>query len=241
MKYKPSYYNFFARSLFGNAFIAYNGFTGSLNQLSANDYDTVKRILVGEDDFGNCKRWLDIWNILKDGGYIVEDDKSQYEQIVHQNQEGKHSKKTLSLTVAPTLACNLRCIYCYERHSKEKMSEQVQDALVELTKRRLQKNGILNMTWYGGEPLLEFGIISNLSRRLIELCEERNATYMANIITNGLKLDGQMAKKLSELRINDAQVTIDGLEQVHDLRRPDVNGNCTFNKIISNLKITIFR
>ena len=73
----------------------------------------------------------------------------------------------------------------------------------------------LRVTWYGGEPLLQFEYIEKLSHRLMNMFEN----YNAHMITNAYLLDKAKSQKLKELKISAIQVTIDGLEKVHNERR----------------------
>jgi uncharacterized protein len=58
----------------------------------------------------------------------------------------------------------------------------------------------------------------------------------ANIITNGYLMNAEMAQRLKDLGILQAQVTLDGPEAVHDSRRKLRNGRGTFQRIIENLE-----
>ena len=93
----------------------------------------------------------------------------------------------------------------------------------------------LYVTWFGGEPLIGMPVIEELSRQLIELCEEKEITYSAGIVTNGYLLTKENAERLKECQVGRVQITIDGPKEIHDVRRPLVNGNGTYDIIMKNI------
>lgn len=144
----------------------------------------------------------------------------------------------IGLTICPTMGCNFDCPYCFEDHGRDKMSEEVQDDVVALVKRMLDASGSKNVsvTWFGGEPLLAPGVIESLSERLMELVEERGGEYTASIITNGYLLTQDTVDMLVRYKVNNAQVTIDGMGATHDATRRLANGGPTFERITANLR-----
>ena len=111
------------------------------------------------------------------------------------------------------------------------MTIAVEDKLLAYIKKQNYAKS-LNVTWFGGEPLLNFGSIKRLSEKFLKL----NVTYSASIITNGYLLTPTIATQLEKLKISYVQVTIDGPQTLHDSRRCLKNGFGTFDRITSNLK-----
>lgn len=144
----------------------------------------------------------------------------------------------VSLTICPTMACNFDCPYCFENHRPGKMSPNTQEEVLELTKRMLDasKAESLNVTWFGGEPLLGVDVIQHLSEKLMALTAERNVKYNAGIITNGYLLTQDVADLLGRCAVSKAQITLDGLGPAHDSTRHLVDGGQTFERITKNLR-----
>ncbi len=142
------------------------------------------------------------------------------------------------LTVCPTLGCNFDCPYCFEEHRGKSMDEKTQNDVVKLADRMLSVSHApkLVITWFGGEPLLEPQIIKSLSERLIETAENHGATYSADMLTNGYLLDPDMVSLLQSCRIDNIQITIDGIGSTHDATRHTVSGGPSFDRIIHNLR-----
>ena len=144
---------------------------------------------------------------------------------------------TVSLTICPTMACNFDCPYCFERHDGTSMTPDVQDDVVALAERMAKafRAKIMQVTWYGGEPLLEPGIIARLSERLMRVADDHGAAYQAEIITNGYLLSSKVVALLERAGVRKAQVTLDGLGDAHDATRHLAGGGPSFDRIVENL------
>ena len=79
-------------------------------------------------------------------------------------------------------------------------------------------------------------IISRLTEKIDRLLSAKKASRVTDIITNGYLLDARTTDLLSVLGVKDAQVTLDGTEEVHNLRRPLKGGGKTFGRILKNIK-----
>ncbi len=90
----------------------------------------------------------------------------------------------------------MACSYCFQGLDKptKKMTAEVLDKLVEFTESRMEGVNHLNITWYGGEPLMDKKAIYALSDRFMAMCAARGAQYSASIVTNGFLLDRTCAR-----------------------------------------------
>ncbi|MCK4828239.1 SPASM domain-containing protein, partial [bacterium] len=113
---------------------------------------------------------------------------------------------------------------------------KVQAGLVEYVKRRLPKNGNFFVTWYGGEPLLEKKILFSLSAIFKEICKQKKTRYEARIITNGTLLTEETVKLLKEENVVNAQITLDGIPDKHNKRRPFKSHEGSFDIILRHMK-----
>ena len=145
---------------------------------------------------------------------------------------------SIGLTICPTMGCNFDCPYCFEDHGRGKMNAEVQDDVVALAQRMLDASGSksINVTWFGGEPLLATDVIESLSIRFMELADAHGGSYLANIITNGYLLTKKNVDMLTRYKVTSAQVTIDGMGATHDATRCLTGGGPTFERIVSNLR-----
>lgn len=147
-----------------------------------------------------------------------------------------YEKSVLNVTIMLTLDCNFRCPYCFETLKKENISNKLQN-IVHFITNFLVDNDIkhLNINWFGGEPLLEILNIEKVYNSIYPLCKLKGISYDSTITTNGYLLSKHIYKKLKNMQVSTFQITIDGIEQIHNKYRYLINGKGTFNKIVTNL------
>jgi len=232
---KASLYNHFIEIPGGRTILAYNAYSGAVAEIEKENYSAVKDILAHPEAtyHGPASEFL---QCLRGGGFLIGDGIDQTTALKVKARSDRLEGTILTLTVAPTLACNFNCDYCFESRSGIRMTEETQDALIAFSDRYLYRANALRLCWFGGEPTLCFSMIESLQNRFNELAvKHRIKQFPATIITNGFLMDGAMAQRLQQLGITHAQVTLDGPEVVHDRRRKLRNGRGTFQRIIDNL------
>lgn len=216
--------------LSAGGFALYNFLTGNcmhLSVLSRDYYDSYQ--LYGTD----CPQVQE----LVDQGFLVDFDEQAYLQNRVRLECGDTHK--IRLTICPTLQCNFACPYCFEQARSGAMSQQVQDNLVAFAQALIERHHAtaLDISWYGGEPLLQPKIIRQLSERLIALCDKHGIPFWASAITNGYLLNEQMGELLDECRIDTVQITLDGPDaETHDKTRCLKSGGPTFERIMENIR-----
>ena len=147
---------------------------------------------------------------------------------------------SLNLVIAPTTGCNFACPYCFEGEKKTKvMTNEIVDKLIIFINEYTSVKK-LNLTWYGGEPLMAFSRIKYIINKIKEECQvEINSQ---TIITNAYLLSDKVAKDMIALGFSRIQISFDGDEENHNKTRflKDSKGK-TFAKIIENLDNLIKR
>ncbi len=228
---KKSNYNFFIDYKEDeNKIIAYNALSNNLALMDKEEFD----IFNNSENLDSIDNQL--LSQLKIGNFIVDDELDELELIRFKMLESRFNRNLLSLTIAPTSACNFRCIYCYEKNSLQEvyMDESIIESILNYLKSH--KNiDILSVTWYGGEPLLAIDTIKYLSENFIKICEENNINYSAYMVSNGYLLNEKNFNIIKNSKINGIQITLDGNENIHNKRRFLKNGGGTFKKIFQNL------
>ena len=141
----------------------------------------------------------------------------------------------LNLTILPTEQCNFRCFYCYESFKLGKMNKETTEAILKLVQTRASSLKVLNIGWFGGEPLMAKDIVVYLSNRFKELSEEFNFEYFSSMTTNGYYLDSNLFDTLVKNGISSYQITLDGDKKRHNKTRILSNREGTFDKIWENL------
>lgn len=79
-----------------------------------------------------------------------------YLEMKFKHQAMSTSNETLSLVLIPTNGCNFACPYCFEKNKKHVfMTDKVIENIIQFVKDHKHARYV-NITWYGGEPLLGF-------------------------------------------------------------------------------------
>ena len=78
--------------------------------------------------------------------------------------------------------------------------------------------------------------IKRISTKIQDACKSKSIDYLADIITNGYLLNPGTFSNLIDLGITRFTITIDGLAEFHNARRPLKGGKPTFDRIAKNLR-----
>ncbi|MGL5478960.1 MAG: SPASM domain-containing protein [Clostridium sp.] len=217
----------------------YNGVTGGLCKVNEDAREVFLKSDLKNDI--NSIEALDQKEIasMVDGGMIVHEDLDEHNMLksIH-NMSIYGNENSLGLTLLPTMGCNFRCTYCFEQNHNyptKMMSTEVMDKVVDLVDTSLRENGELLITWFGGEPLLDFSILEKLQLKINKVVQKKKLILNAGIVTNGYLMTKDVSNRLVDLGIKTAQITIDGTKEHHDSKRVLANGNGTFDKIIKNI------
>ncbi len=248
MKHIRSKYNIIVHEFNDGTLLIFNTRTGLFGKMDVQTRDIYEQIETIDIDSLESELKKNADTMLS-AGYIVDKDFDEVSFVLLQREIARHDMSSLGFTIAPTMDCNMCCPYCYEKKQASYMNEQTQEAVIDFVKAHLDayKNAkSLHISWYGGEPLLHKNAIYNLSEKIIAMCEERKIIYNASIITNGVLLDDDTAKKLAkDCQVLRAQVTIDGLGECHNKKRILKDGKDSYSIIMKNLEaakehLTIF-
>lgn len=228
---KESNYNFFYKVEDG--VLVYNVKTNAMAVVEEEKVEELKNILEGKTS--TDEKFMEE---LKYGGFIVEDYADELKELRHEMYASRFSNNVLNLTIAPTSDCNFRCFYCYEKDvlHTQRMQDDTADRLVKFVEEKAKGIEKLSVSWYGGEPMLEYNRICELSEKFMCICEKYNVTYEAAMVSNGYLLTADKLEKLISYKVSSIQITLDGMKETHDSRRYLKNHGGTFDKILENLK-----
>ena len=148
----------------------------------------------------------------------------------------------LRLAILLTLDCNFACDYCCENRIHTRMNTETASKILEFIGDKLQKNTKkdLHILWFGGEPLLEIPTLFALTDEIKKICSKLGRKCHFFMTSNGYFLKNLCQYDVSKLELKELKVTLDGLEETHNKRRPlSHNNGGTFQEIISGIKIAI--
>lgn len=220
---KLSRYNIYDEEKF--SYIA-NTLTGSLIQVTKEEMLSIKR---GEFERFD-KNELDV---LKGTGILIDFALDEVQLLRNTYNFCNYTNQKTTVTIVPSLKCNFECIYCYEKKSSQFMNEKIQEQAVLFLQSLLMRNHIseLNVCWYGGEPLLYMDIIRKMSVKIIDFCNEKGIRYHASVLTNGYLINRKIVDVLKQCSIERVQITIDGMEETHNIRRKLIDGRGTYARV----------
>lgn len=220
-------------------YIAYSAISGAVALMTEDNYQVYKIIeekFAADPNPNFTDEEAELVKQLQYGQFVCSEHLDEVKGLKFRHNLDRYSISGLGLTIAPTLACNMACDYCYEANKKGRMSAQTIEKLVEFVENRA--NGLLGLdvTWYGGEPLLAMDIIEDLSETFMDLGKEYKFDYKASIITNGYLLTPEITDKLLKYNIKSMQITLDGPSRIHNQRRKLKNGKPSFETIVKNMQ-----
>jgi len=176
---------------------------------------------------------------LINGGMIVEENVDELE-ILNSLITKVRNEVPYSFVFTVTLACNFRCIYCYEEKHPVEMTWDVASRCINFMVERIKesKQKDVRIIFYGGEPLLKFNLIKKI---LIE-SEKRLPNCIkisTGIVTNGSLLTEKVARFMKRFNCNYSLISLDGLRETHNRRRPFASGEGSFDAVVKGIKNAI--
>jgi uncharacterized protein len=142
----------------------------------------------------------------------------------------------LSLTLIVTRDCNLRCSYCYAGpKTAAAMPEGVGRGAIERALASLSPGGELDLGFFGGEPLLEAGLVGALTAYARARAGAVGVRVSTGLTTNGTVTAPEAWRIMTDAKLALA-VSLDGLPEVHDLHRRDARGRGTASRVAATLR-----
>lgn len=231
---KQSRYNYIFKNENGQD-MAYNGITCSLAEIDKPFFDVLDKIKNNESLTDEERQ---ICDLMQQCNYIIDDNIDEVFQLEQERHKDKNNKNILILSIAPTMQCNFKCEYCYENRKNGIMSDEIQDNIIKFIEKRKEGLEELNVSWFGGEPLMAKEVVWSLSKRMINFCEKNNIKYSANMVSNGALIDEITARNLEEYKIKTIQITLDGNEGIHNKKRKCLVGN-GYRKIFNSIGLLL--
>lgn len=229
----PSRYNARASNEEGSL-ILWNTYTGTMNVFKGKDIAGVDKLLRDQQGFvGELKG---LAKYLYERGYLVSKDTNEYRRFQLMAGQQQYRSDIMELILLASEDCNFRCTYCYEDFPRGTMEPPVRQAIKRYVENRASGLKQLGIKWFGGEPLYGFKAIEDLGPFFVEIADKYSLDFASHMTTNGYLLTPDIADKLLAWKITDFQITLDGMAEQHDARRPTRDGCKTFETIHANLQ-----
>ena len=231
LQWVPSKYNLRATGDDGS-YIVWNSHTGAISMFNPQQRQPIQGLL----NSGYTGEAKGIVKYLSERGFLVPKGTNEYRQIQLGFGQMHYRQDILELILLATEDCNFRCTYCYEDFARGTMQPSVREGIKRLIEKRAPHLQYLTIGWFGGEPLYGFKAIEDLAPFFVEIADRYSIKYFSHITTNAYLLTPDVAEKLLAWKVINYQITIDGLREQHDKKRPARDGSGTFDTIISNLR-----
>ncbi len=216
---KLSKHNIISRITDSDEYFIVNVLSGNADILSA---EKAREISAG--------RFTDVDEYVEKG-YLVDEtaEERPYRKRYADFLDGR-DKDEVQLFFVPWYTCNFACGYCYQEgygNGYVAPSHEVVDAFFSYVQREFAGRKKY-VTLFGGEPLLPGVQYAGFARHFLR--KANDAGLDVAIVTNGYTLADYVGE-LRQHRIREVQVTLDGVADVHDARRPLKGGGTTFLRI----------
>lgn len=155
--------------------------------------------------------------------------------------------------IVPNLDCNYRCTYCFERPLQNGLKSTSADishqrgnvvmmnahvdaiyTAISAIRENIDPSVGRMIILYGGEPLDK--VNKEVVHRIVETGIARGHFFAA--VTNGHDLEHYI-DLLGTGKIEQIQISIDGLKDVHDRRRVYVGKESSFDKLVENINLAL--
>lgn len=214
------------------ALILFNSLTGALGAVPADQASIVRDAL--KRSARHIPPLTGLLHDLEEGGFLITEGTDE-RAIAHQKYLTRYRDEQLHLIILPTEQCNFRCTYCYESFIRGEMPQSIRDGIKRFVANQSNLK-VLNIAWFGGEPLVAKNVVLELSRFFHQHCAERGIKLNAGATTNAYFLTPDLVDQLLPLGLQQFQITLDGVKEEHDQRRVLQGGGGTFDTILQNLR-----
>lgn len=213
--------------------IFFNGITESSFRTSKKNASSFSAIINNPEP--NYETFKDFIDKMIAQGFII-DDTVDEPQLVKEKYDALRKPGVYSIMILPTYQCNLRCWYCIQDHANDWMSdENIRNIKARLTKMAHNPEiKHLNISWFGGEPMLAFDKVLSLTQWTSQLAASTGKSFKSSITTNGTLLNEERILQLKEAGVNHYQITIDGNREVHN-KVKSMNRVSAFDKTLENI------
>lgn len=232
---RKSYYSFFELLDNGN-YLIYSTLTGAAVLCNQPKYtERAKAIAISDEIVYNSDD--ELTELLYKKMILVDIDFDELLYIRSMCEEELIRNSNLHLMMIVTRDCDFDCAYCGQKHENKRMPQSVYDSAIKYIKQSVARKDYSSVTisFFGGEPLLEYNNIVYFLKQLAEISSELGFNYNCGMTTNAYLLSPDRFKTLCELRCLDYQITLDGMAESHNKTRYLKTGKPTWDRIVYNL------
>jgi uncharacterized protein len=219
--------------------LAFNHTRGRLLEITP----PIRRYLSGEFGESQASLMKRQVELLRQGGFVVSSRQAEMDYVRHRSYGFRYGRDKVGYSLVFTYECNLRCPYCYEepqRDGKTALTHLMAVQTVQHIIQEVELSGAreLALVLYGGEPLVERGVVEFVVHALEQATAKRGVDFKAFLITNGTLLTEQIVSSLKP-GLQMVQLTLEGSREHHDSIRANAAGKGTFDRILKSAAICL--
>lgn len=219
---KPSFYNRYIAK--NGLYLIFNSCSLSLIRLDEEKYYFLQNGNLNHFNEDELQKLFEM--------NFINSFENESKNIIEQHYSSNHSKNRFRLTIFTTTYCNARCSYCFQKGTKRLVPTiNIEQNIVKLIHKNRNKK--IHIKWFGGEPLLNTGMISRISSQLDTL----DIDYSSSMISNGYLIN-QYIDKVIDWKLKRIQITLDGInEKYNSVKNYKIKiDNNPFETVISGIK-----
>jgi uncharacterized protein len=229
-------------------YILFDRATGLLCEISEFAFDlfwhiehgtvTVQTLNDLKNKYGQCDHLscIEVINIMKEKGFFSPLKSWLTLENISFESYWQHHPRRIQLMMAQS--CNLKCGYCYAWRNDAndpgtymdwETAKQSVDFLVHRSGGRMD----IQVTFFGGEPLLNLSVI----KKVVDYCHEiefkTKKQFCFELITNGTLLTPEVTNYVADHRFL-LFISLDGWQEMHNYNRPSIDGRDIHEMILQN-------
>ena len=218
--------------------LLYNTLSRALIQVDKAEWDVLQNL---SKDVPIEPQGRALLEPLRNQGFLVPKEIKEGERFLeYLNQAPDQKGGEVSVTLLTNLQrCPLACGYCYQQgtHVGGRLEGDLSDECIAFIKGQCEKVEAerLFISYYGSEPLSNLKAIVSTATELKQFCREKGIPFRFGMVTSGVLLTQAVVETLCPLGFVQAQITVDGNQETHDVSRPFQNGKGTYATIMKNL------
>lgn len=182
------------------------------------------------------KEYPKFYSILLQNQFIVPNDFEEEAIVEYRKLSEKMDTTMYHVVINVTLDCNINCWYCYETkfHNSNLHKNVLEAVKLNISLRFNQvRFKTLKISFFGGEPFLNFKAIKEILDYANFFCSNNDITLLADFTTNAIAIKQEYIDYLKDYTCF-FQITLDGDEDKHN-KVKHLKGINTFKCTLNNI------
>lgn len=221
---------------FNEKYFVFQGDSLQLFELNEENYTKINKArecsnAINEIDDGLMSELLET--------EIVVNEEEYEEKILNiKNNEDNFALSHITLSISND--CNLNCKYCFGdggTYHNDRMLMPFETARqgIDFLLSHCKNTEVLNVTFFGGEPLLNFDVMKKIVIYCREKEKENGKKFKFSVSTNGTIINDEIINFIKKYDIS-VTISIDGPKSTHDRYRCYMSGKGSFDLIEVTIK-----